>query len=52
MARRRVIIRMKKHNKEKLQDVEVAELRAGTSTEDVEEVIKQTQTGNAQVIAV
>jgi len=35
---------MKKHIKEKLQDV-VAELRAGTSTEDVEEAIKQTQTG-------
>jgi|SRR5882724_10212934 len=45
MARRRAIIKMKKNVKEKLQDVEVAELRAGTSTDDVEEAIKQTQTG-------
>jgi len=36
---------LKKHVKEKLHDLEVAELRARTSTEDIEEVIKQTQTG-------
>ena len=45
MARRRAIIKMKNHIKEKLQDVEVAKLRAGTSTEEVEEAIKQVQTG-------
>jgi len=44
MARRRAIIKMKKHVKGKLHDVEVAELRAETSTEDVREAIKQTQT--------
>jgi len=32
-------------HKEKLQDAEVAELRGGTWMEEVEEAIKQTQTG-------
>jgi len=45
MARRRAITKMKKHVKETLQDVEIAELRAGTSTEDVEEAIKQNKAG-------
>ena len=40
MARRRAITKMKKHIKEKLQDVEVAKLRAITSTEEVKEAIK------------
>jgi len=46
MAKRRAIIKMKKKNvKEKPHDVEITELRAETSTEDVREAIKQSQTG-------
>ena|SRR5882724_1031304 len=45
MARRRAITKLKKHVKEKLQDVEVVELRVGTSMEEFEEAIKQTKTG-------
>ena len=40
MARRRAITKMKNHAKEELQDVEVGELRARTSMEEVEEAIK------------
>jgi len=52
MARRRAIIKMKNHIKEKLQDVEVAKLRAGTSTEEVEEAINKFKQENAQATAV
>ena len=45
MARRRSITKVKKHVREKLQDMEVTELKASTSTEEVEEAIKQAQTG-------
>ena len=45
MARRRAINKIKKHVKEKLHNVEVAELKAETSVEEVKEAIKQTQIG-------
>src|SRR5882724_7881500 len=45
MARRGAITKMKKHVKEKLQDKEITELKAGTSEEEIEEAIRQTQTG-------
>ena len=45
MTRRRTIFKMKKNIKEKLHYVEVAELTAKPSTEEVREAIKQTQTG-------
>jgi len=45
MARRRTITKMKKHVKEKLHNVDITKIRAETSTEDVRESIKQSQTG-------
>src|SRR5882724_7063204 len=45
MTRRRTIFKMKKNIKEKLHYVEVAELTAKPSTEEVREAIRQTQTG-------
>src|SRR5882724_6562142 len=45
MARGRAITKKKKHVKENLQEVEVTKLRGGTSTEEVEEAIRQAQPG-------
>jgi len=48
MARRNAITKMKKYIKEKLHDVDITELRAKTSAEDVREAIKQSQTGKCR----
>jgi len=41
MARRRAINKMKEHVNEKLQNVEVTELKAGTLAEEVKEAINK-----------